>query len=190
MKLKTLIASGLLTVTLFSCGNESSTPAPAPAAASTTNTNSKESEVDKNNNDNPKDDSQNTSSAVNPRYKYLLGSWKGNLRDKKLTVVIENIQGNIATGYNIAGSNRRPISGTIMEDDRDSGGECGGNQRAYKLILKEPGDDKWDGFFTVYFTDCPEMDDNQDKVIGHSYNAYGEWKAFSGKLSGDIYLSK
>ncbi len=190
MKLKTIIASALIAGTMFSCGNESSTPAPAPAAAATTNTNSKESEVEKNNNDNPKDDSQNTSSAVNPRYKYLLGSWKGNLRDKRLTVVIENIQGNVATGYNIAGSNRRPISGTIMEDDRDGGGECGGNQRAYKLILKEPGDDKWDGFFTVYFTDCPEMDDNQDKVIGHSYNAYGEWKAFSGKLSGDIYLSK
>ena len=187
MKLKTLIASALITGTLFSCGNENSTPAPAAPA---TSANTKEPEVAKSNNDNPKGDSENTSSAVNPKYSYILGSWKGSLRDKKLTVVIENIQGNIATGYNIAGSNRRPVSGTIMEDDRQGDGECGGNQRAYKIILREPGDDKWDGFFTIYFTDCPEMDENQDRVIGHSYNAYGEWKAFSGKLSGDVYLSK
>ena len=185
MKLKILFASAIIAGTLFSCGNESSTPAPAPAAAATTNTNSKESEVEKNNNDNPKDDSQNTSSAVNPRYKYLLGSWKGNLRDKKLTIVIENIQGNVATGYNIAGSNRRPISGTIMEDDRNSEMECA----IYKLILKEPGDDKWDGFFTLYFYNCPEWDENHENEW-NSYYAAGEWKAFSGKLSGDIYLSK
>lgn len=188
MKLKTLIASALLTATLFSCGNENSTSAPAAAAPSPTNV--KEPDAQMNNSENPKDASQISSSSVNPKYSYILGSWKGNLRDKKLTVVIENIQGNIATGYNIAGSNRRPISGTIMEDDRDGDGECGGNQTAFKIILREPGDDKWDGFFTIYFTDCPEMDENQDKVIGHSYNAYGEWKAFSGKLSGDVYLSK
>lgn len=185
MKLKTLIASALLTTTLFSCGNETSTPAPAPESAATTNTDAPQANAEKNNNDNPKDDSPHTSSPVNPRYKYLLGSWKGNLRDKKLTVVIENIQGNIATGYNIAGSNRRPISGTIMEDDRNLEMECA----IYKLILKEPGDDKWDGFFTLYFYNCPEWDENHENEW-NSYHADGEWRAFSGKLSGDIYLSK
>ncbi len=188
MKIKTLIASMLITGILFSCGNESSTP--NPATTSTNNENVKEKEVEKNNSNNPKENTNSTSSAVNPNYAFILGTWNGNLRDKKLTIVIENIQGNIATGYNIAGNNKRPISGTIMEDDRQSGGECMGNQMAYKLILKEPGDDKWDGFFTVYFTDCPEMDDKMEKITGHNYNAYGEWKAFSGKLSGNVYLTK
>jgi hypothetical protein len=185
MKVKNIIASALIAVALFSCGNENSTPAPAAAPAAPATTNSTDQEVDKSMDDKPKDNSQNTASAVNPRYKYLLGSWKGNLRDKKLTVVIENIQGNIATGYNIAGNNRRPVSGTIMEDDRNLEGECG----IYKLILKEPGDDKWDGFFTIYFYNCPEWDENHENVTS-SYHADGEWRAFSGKLTGDVYLSK
>ena len=185
MKLKTLIASAIIAGTLFSCGNDDQKPAAAATPAPSESSNAKQPEVEKNTSDNPKDDSQITSSSVNPRYKYLLGSWKGNLRDKKLTVVIENIQGNIATGYNIAGSNRRPVSGTIMEDDRKFEGECA----TYKLILKEPGDDKWDGFFTIYFYNCPEWDENHENVTS-SYHADGEWKAFSGKLSGDVYLSK
>ena len=183
MKLKTIIASALIAGTMFSCGNESSTPAPAAAAPSATN--SENQEVDKSKEEKPKEDSQVTASAVNPRYKYLLGSWKGSLRDKNLTVVIESIQGNIATGYNIAGTNRRPISGTIMEDDRNLEMECA----IYKLILKEPGDDKWDGFFTLYFYNCPQWDENHENEW-NSYYASGEWRAFSGKLSGDIYLSK
>ena len=185
MKLKTIIASALIAGTLFSCGNENQTPAAPSTPPPTENSNAKQPEVEKNTNDSPKDDSQITSSAVNPRYKYLLGSWKGNLRDKKLTVVIENIQGNVASGYNIAGNNRRPISGTIMEDDRNSEMECA----IYKLILKEPGDDKWDGFFTLYFYNCLDWDENHENET-NSYHADGQWKAFSGKLSGDIYLSK
>jgi hypothetical protein len=59
----------------------------------------------------------------------------------------------------------------------------------YKLILKEPGDDKWDGFFTLYFYNCPQWDENHENEW-ISYYASGEWRAFSGKLSGEIYLSK
>ena len=123
-------------------------------------------------------------------HQFILGKWIGTLRDKKLTIVIESIQGNEVTGYNIAGKNRRPLEGKIMEDDRDGDGECGGNLMAYKVVLNEPGDDKWDGAFTLYFGDCPEYDDQMENIVSHSYSVYGSWRAFSGKLSGEVMLSK
>jgi hypothetical protein len=123
-------------------------------------------------------------------YQYILGKWNGTLRDKKLTIVIESISGNNVVGYNIAGKNKRPLSGKIYADDRNGDGECMGNMSAYKLLLKEPGDDKWDGTYTLYFGDCPEFDQETDKIISHSYSVYGSWRAFTGKLSGNVYLTK
>lgn len=123
-------------------------------------------------------------------HQFVLGKWTGTLRDKKLTVVIESIEGNEVTGYNIAGKNKRPLQGKIMEDDREGDGECMGMQQNFKVILNEPGDDKWDGTFTIYFGDCPEYDDEMETILSHSYSAYGSWRAYSGKLSGDVMLSK
>jgi hypothetical protein len=123
-------------------------------------------------------------------HQFVLGKWTGTLRDKKLTIVIESIQGNDVTGYNIAGKNKRPLQGKIMEDDRMIDGECGGNLMAYKVVLNEPGDDKWDGTFTLYFVDCPVYDDQVGNILSHSYSVDGSWRAFSGKLSGDVMLSK
>jgi hypothetical protein len=123
-------------------------------------------------------------------HQFVLGKWTGTLRDKKLTIVIESIQGNEVKGYNIAGKNKRSLTGKIMDDDRGGDGECGGNQMAYKVVLNEPGDDKWDGTFTLYFGDCPEYDDQMENIVSHSYSVYGSWRAFSGKLSGDVMLSK
>jgi hypothetical protein len=185
MKLKTIIASALIAGTLFSCGNESQTPTPAapmPAPNSTSTENKPDAEPSSESN--TKDNSQ-PSAKINPYYTFLLGTWKGNLRDKKLTIVIENINGDEVTGYNIAGSNKRPFTGVILPDDRNPEGECA----FYKLILKEPGDDKWDGFFTIYFSNCVEYDDNHENET-FSRNGSGEWKAFSGKLSVDVHVSR
>jgi len=182
MKLKTLIASALITGTLFSCGNENSTPPPAAAPATTSPSPETKTDVETNSESNTKSESR---AKINPYYEFLLGTWKGSLRDKKLTVVIETINGDEVTGYNIAGTNKRPISGVILPDDRNPEGECA----FYKLILKEPGDDKWDGFFTIYFSNCVEYDDNHENET-FSQNGNGEWRAFNGKLSGDVFLSK
>ena len=133
---------------------------------------------------------ENKKGETNEQHRYIIGKWVGNLRDKKITIVIESIKGDIVSGYNIVGKNNRPLSGKIMEDDREGDGECGGESMSFKTLLKEPGDDKWDGFFTIYFADCPSFDELGDKILSHSYSGHGEWKSFSGKLSGEVNLSK
>ena len=131
---------------------------------------------------------ENKKGETNEQHRYIIGKWVGHLRDKKITIVIESIKGDIVSGYNIVGKNNRPLSGKIIEDVRDNGGECL-NGMSFKTILKEPGDDKWDGFFTIYFADCPTIDE-LDNILSHSYSGHGEWKSFSGKLSGEVSLSK
>jgi hypothetical protein len=185
MKLKTIIATALIAGTMFSCGNQNQTPA-AAAPAPAPNSDAPESKTESVTNAESSTKTESKASAkINPYYTFLLGTWKGNLRDKKLTIVIENINGDEVTGYNIAGSNKRPITGVILPDDRNPEGECA----FYKLILKEPGDDQWDGFFTIYFSNCVDWDENHENET-FSRNGSGEWKAFSGKLSGDVHVSK
>ena len=122
-------------------------------------------------------------------YKYLLGKWKGTLRDKSLTIVIENIDGNIVTGYNMVGSNKRPLNGRIYQNDLEGDGECLGHGDNYKLVLSEPGDNKWDGVFKIYLRFCT-YENEYGEMEEISYNGFGEWKANSGAKSGDVNLSK
>lgn len=124
-----------------------------------------------------------------PEYKYLLGKWKGTLRDKSLTIVIENIDGNIVTGYNMVGSNKRPLNGRIYQNDLEGDGECLGHGDNYKLVLSEPGDNKWDGVFKIYLRFCTFENDNGE-MDGISYIGFGDWKANNGTKSGEVNLSK
>ena len=121
---------------------------------------------------------------------YLLGEWKGTLRNKNLVLVIESIKGNNVIGYNIVGNNKRSLKGKIFE--HDSGGECKGDGMSFRLVLSEPGDDKWDGMFKLVFQSCPDHDTNGEIIEGGSifYSGVGVWKSNNGKLSGDISLSK
>ncbi len=130
-----------------------------------------------------------TVKSVNPEYNYLLGKWTGKLRDKNLSIVIENIENNIVSGYNIAGSNKRSVKGMIYPDDRTGDGECLYDGNSFKLVLSEPGDDKWDGVFTIYLNSCQTADEN-DNITGWKYSGQGKWKSNSGKMSGDIVLTK
>lgn len=132
-------------------------------------------------------ENQTPQSNVKSQYRYILGKWTGKLRNKKLTIVIENIDGNTVTGYNIAGSNRRPLKGRIYPDDQDRGGPY--LLHVEKLILSEPGDDKFDGVFTLYFEEYEDVDENEN-VIGKSYIVNGSWEANNGKLSGEVSLTK
>lgn len=122
-------------------------------------------------------------------YRYLLGKWNGTLRDKKLAVVIESIDGNTVTGYNIVGNNKRPLNGRIYPSDLEGDGECLYNGDIYKLVLSEPGDNKWDGVFKIYLGFCTYENDNGE-VEGTGYNGYGDWKSNSGSKSGEVNLSK
>jgi hypothetical protein len=121
---------------------------------------------------------------------YLLGEWKGTLRNKNLVLVIESIKGDNVIGYNIVGNNRRKLKGKIFEHFGE--GECGGDGISFRLVLSEPGDDKWDGMFKLVFQSCPDHDTNGEIIEGGSifYSGVGVWKSNNGKLSGDISLSK
>ncbi len=121
---------------------------------------------------------------------YLLGEWKGTLRNKNLVLVIESIKGDNVIGYNIVGNNRRKLKGKIFEHFGE--GECGGDGISFRLVLSEPGDDKWDGVFKLVFQSCPDHDTNGEIIEGGSifYSGVGVWKSNNGKLSGDISLSK
>ena len=125
-------------------------------------------------------------SKIKSEYKFLLGKWNGSLRNKTLTIVIEDIDGNTVSGYNIAGTNKRPLTGRIYPDDQDRGGPEPPIS-VYKLVLSEPGDDKWDGVFTLYLEKYEE--ENLDGG-GYSYFGSGSWKSNNGKLSGEIELKK
>jgi hypothetical protein len=125
-------------------------------------------------------------SKIKSEYKFLLGKWNGSLRNKTLTIVIEDIDGNLVSGYNIAGTNKRPLTGRIYPDDQDRGGPEP-PLSVYKLVLSEPGDDKWDGVFTLYLEKYEE--ENLDGG-GYNYLGSGSWKSNNGKLSGDIELRK
>ena len=125
-------------------------------------------------------------SKIKSEYRYLIGKWKGSLGDKNLTIVIEEIDGNTVKGYNITGSNKRGLTGRIYPDDQDRGGPEP-PLSVYKLVLSEPGDDKWDGVFTLYLEKYEE--ENLDGG-GYNYLGSGSWKSNNGKLSGDIELRK
>jgi hypothetical protein len=185
MKIK-IFSIALVSITFFflSCGNQESqpvSPAPStpPATEEKTQTSTHQEKV-----------VTPTENKINANYSFILGNWKGTLRNKKFALEIESIDGSEIKGYNIVDANRRPVSGTITPDDRGITGECGGNQTTYKVILREPGDDKWDGFFTLYFSDCGEMNPETGEMLEHSYSSNGNWEAYSGKLNGDVHLSK
>jgi hypothetical protein len=68
----------------------------------------------------------------------LLGNWVGFLGDNRLNVQLSAINGKQVTGRSIAAGNFRQIIGAVEE-----------TAEGYKLHLKEPGDDKYDGEFNI-----------------------------------------
>lgn len=68
----------------------------------------------------------------------IAGNWVGFLGDNRLNVQIQTVQGKTVNGRSVAAGNFRVINGTLEE-----------SPEAYTLQLKEPGDDKYDGEFTI-----------------------------------------
>ena len=124
-----------------------------------------------------------TKESIPEEFKYLLGSWHGTLREKPIIIEIEKINKNEITGYNIVGKNKRPITGLITNINYklDNVMECQGCISSHKLILKEPGDDKWDGFFTLFTYNWPGENNS---------NSEGKWESYNGSLKGNVDLSK
>lgn len=97
----------------------------------------------------------------------FIGTWTGKLGDKDFQIVLISAQGDNIEGYNVVGDNKRAIKGTVTADDD-----------VYTFTLSEPGDDKWDGVFTLKM--------NND----NNFNAIGQWKANNGKSSKDVNIKK
>jgi hypothetical protein len=68
----------------------------------------------------------------------LEGNWVGYLGENRLNVQLLSIKGQQVSGKSVAAGNFRPISGNLTETGD-----------AYQLALKEPGDDRYDGEFTI-----------------------------------------
>lgn len=96
----------------------------------------------------------------------IIGKWTGNFGNKEITIVIDKIEGNIIYGYNSVGNNKRKISGNYTISD--------GNITAK---LKEPGDDKYDGLFTINFINDKEANGNWKMFKGNSYKEFTIKKA-------------
>jgi hypothetical protein len=71
----------------------------------------------------------------------------------KINISVDKIYGGSVTGHSIVAGNNRPFVGTIIKD-----------KTIYKFIVKEPGNDKYDGVFEFY------IDKNTKQLTG-------TWKA-------------
>lgn len=64
------------------------------------------------------------------------GSYKGNFDQGFITVVLNYVNGKNVSGYNLHKGTRRNINGSVMQD-----------ASGFKFIVKEPGDNPFDGTF-------------------------------------------
>jgi len=99
----------------------------------------------------------------------VVGVWSGKLDDKKLIVHIESCVSGVLSGFDIAGSNRRPFTGVCSEIRND----------VVRAILTEPGGQKWDGEFSIEF-----MRDGGDWI------GVGTFRSFDGKLNRVVKVKK
>ena len=132
--------------------------------------------------------SANTNKSDEPS-SVILGTWTGEMSEKKLTIVIEKINESELVGYNILGSNKRNLKGTFSDGAWDQ--PCA---KAYETILNEPGDDEWDGVFTVKFVG---YEDQKETEMGPTcegnlkgVEAFGEWKSNNRKMKKEVRLVK
>ena len=98
-----------------------------------------------------------------------------------MKIVIEEVTGSTISGYNIVDKNRRPVTGTFtVKRDLVLMFEWGEAQVAiliFDIILKEPGDDKYDGEFNLKI-----------KAADYGWTGTGSWKSFDGKLNREVKI--
>lgn len=106
----------------------------------------------------------------------IVDTYLGTIGEKEFKLFIEKVEGENVEGYNVTGSNRRPVKGKIVNIRTEPTG-LGGNYTIYKLILTEPGDDKWDGEFNIdlWISDIDR-------------HGQGNWKSYNGKLERQIKI--
>lgn len=129
-----------------------------------------------------------TTTNANNSINVMVGTWKGDMGGKSVTIVIKKINNNTITGYNVIGTNKRGLKGTFSKGNWDE--SC---SIAYDVVLAEPGDDKWDGVYKIKFIgynakETPNGIECGGKFIGAE--AQGTWGCNNGKLKKELHLSK
>lgn len=112
----------------------------------------------------------NQSSLVENQY--IIDTYDGTIGKKTFKLVIEKINGETVEGYNETGSNKRPVKGQIVNKWKKSA-----NTTGFNIILNEPGDNKWDGKFSINLF-----------ISDQGRNGDGTWKSYNGKLEHDIII--
>ena len=124
----------------------------------------------------------------NPK-KVILGTWTGQMNNRSLKIVIEKIQGDKLIGYNELGNDKRPISGIFYETGWDQ--PC---SKAYEAVLKQPGNDTFDGVFTIKLIGYEDQVSNDCGIIciGNlkGIEGQGEWKSYKDKKKHEFFLFK
>ena len=128
-------------------------------------------------------------SQTNDESSVMIGKWTGDMGGKQITIVIEKISGNELFGYNSVGDNKRDIKGTFIVSSWDQA--C---SKAFEATLNEPGDDKWDGVFTIKFVGYEDQEEGTDGIECKGnlkgQEAMGDWKANNGKSTKELTLTK
>lgn len=109
-----------------------------------------------------------TPTVVEAKPSIPLGTWSGTIGSKNIILKIEQVTEDKIIGYNqIENGKMRPVKGFYSATDD-----------VYDIVLKEPGDDKWDGEFEL------KMENN------NKYIMKGKWKANNGKLIREVQFTK
>ena len=185
MKTKQILLASTL-VLLASCSNSESFENRLQMSNMSQIKTSQNSEENKNTH--PERDSESPNEN-NDATKIMLGTWTGVMNGKKLTVVINQVNGQSLSGFNILGTTKRPLKGRFQISSLDQ--PCA---KAYDVTLNEPGDAKWDGVFTIKFVGYRNENESDQglECVGPYFGseATGSWEANNGKLAHEFSLVK
>lgn len=125
---------------------------------------------------------------TNPK-KVLLGKWKGQMNNRNLIIVIEKIKGDHIWGYSQLGNDKHPINGIFYETEWDQ--PC---SKAYESVLKQNGDERFGGVFTIKFVGYEDQKSNDCGIIciGNlkGVEGQGDWKSYLGKKKHEFFIFK
>lgn len=120
--------------------------------------------------------SQDSTAPLMIENQFLVDTYLGTIGDKDFKLFLEKVNGERVEGHDVAGTNRRPVTGRIVSKRLEPTG-LGKHYTVFKLILTEPGDDEWDGEFNL---------DLWISDVGR--HGEGRWTSFNGRLDRTVTL--
>jgi hypothetical protein len=108
--------------------------------------------------------------------RFLVDTYLGTIGTKDFKLFIDRVSGEEVEGFDVAGTNRRPVKGRIASKRTEPTG-LGGNYTVFKIILNEPGNDKWDGEFSIDLW-----------VSDIDRHGIGSWTSFNGRLKHEVRI--